>query len=618
MEQNPDNIAFYRGFLLTKGYDISKPLDPESTTKVLNALDAFCEQYPRSSPPKRLPLDIAQGEEFRKRVRAYLITGLERGVPSLFVDVKGVYTDKEKLAIVGEVLEEVIGKLEKGTSLHNDETVAPPTTLLWAYYFYALHLAHPLHPSPSFQRSLDLLEKANEHTPTLPEVYMAQAKVLKRAGDPLGAAQKMEDARLLDGQDRFLNGKAAKYWLRAGEVKKAEELIAMFTKKDMSPVADLTDLQCLWFLQEEGDAHNRNGELALALKRYQALSFAFQEYEDDQYDFHTYCMRRMTLMAYIDLMRFEDQLRSHPAYFKAAKQAIDIYIRIHDDPELTVEKVTPEEEAERKKAAKKAQKAGMKAKKAAAASGEKKEDPVVPDDDPDGKKLLQSETPIDDALKLWKPLKKNAAKRVEVQTLGAELYIRKGLFLVALKCLLAAKDLDAEDAGLHSAILAFQRRCKSSLRSRYHDAVLTSDAAATEVPANVKSVVDDLFPTLLTSSPEEFNKAFLARHSSSPAHILGAAAGLLEIKHAEGKKNAEAVPDVLSMLSNLAAEGVPPSTETFLGAIALVKSAGASAEQVAELEKKAKARLPLAEIFAGEEERKKQRAAIFAEKEEQA
>lgn len=46
----------------------------------------------------------------------------------------------------------------------------------------------------------------------------------------MGAAHAMEEARLLDGQDRFLNGKAAKYWLRAGDYKKAEELLALFTK----------------------------------------------------------------------------------------------------------------------------------------------------------------------------------------------------------------------------------------------------------------------------------------------------------------------------------------------------------------------------------------------------
>lgn len=93
-----------------------------------------------------------------------------------------------------------------------------------------MHLVHPLRPKAEHARALELLDVALKHTPTLPEIYMAKAMVLKRAGDPLGAAYAMEEARLLDGQDRFLNGKAAKYWLRAGKVDKAEELLAMFTK----------------------------------------------------------------------------------------------------------------------------------------------------------------------------------------------------------------------------------------------------------------------------------------------------------------------------------------------------------------------------------------------------
>lgn len=114
--------------------------------------------------------------------------------------------------------------------LLRSDSISPPTVLLWAYYFLALHLSHPAHPKPAYKRSLDLLDTALVHTPTLPEIYMARAMVLKRAGDPAQAARAMEDARLLDGQDRFLNVKAAKYWLRAGDVKKAEELLAMFTK----------------------------------------------------------------------------------------------------------------------------------------------------------------------------------------------------------------------------------------------------------------------------------------------------------------------------------------------------------------------------------------------------
>jgi hypothetical protein len=84
----------------------------------------------------------------------------------------------------------------------------------------------------------------------------------------------------------------------------------------------------------------------------------FQDYEDDQYDFHTYCMRRMTISAYLAyvlfafgiglwtladtnrLMTYEDQLRSHPAYFKSALGAIEIYTAIHDNPSLTKEEIS--------------------------------------------------------------------------------------------------------------------------------------------------------------------------------------------------------------------------------------------------------------------------------------
>lgn len=230
LEQNPDNLEYYRQFLRNRGLDITGELDDASREKVLKALDQFSETYPKSSAPRRLALDVATGPTFDKLAQDYLVRGLERGVPSLFVDVKGVYRDSAKMAAIGTLMTDIIAKVKAGESLHDDETIAAPTTLLWAYYFLALHITHPLQPSPDCARALELLDSALEHTPTLPEIYMAKAKVLKRAGDVQAAAEAMEDARLLDGQDRFLNGKAGKYWLRAGHIAKAEELLGMFTK----------------------------------------------------------------------------------------------------------------------------------------------------------------------------------------------------------------------------------------------------------------------------------------------------------------------------------------------------------------------------------------------------
>lgn len=56
------------------------------------------------------------------------------------------------------------------------------------------------------------------------------------------------------------------------------------------------------------------------------------EITDDQFDFHTYCMRKMTLRSYVDLLKLEDVLRQHPFYYKAARSAIQIYLLLHDRP----------------------------------------------------------------------------------------------------------------------------------------------------------------------------------------------------------------------------------------------------------------------------------------------
>lgn len=58
----------------------------------------------------------------------------------------------------------------------------------------------------------------------------------------------------------------------------------------------------------------------------------FSEIIEDQFDFHTYCMRKMTLRSYVGLLRLEDVLRGHPFYFKAARCAIEVYLHLFDEP----------------------------------------------------------------------------------------------------------------------------------------------------------------------------------------------------------------------------------------------------------------------------------------------
>ena len=53
---------------------------------------------------------------------------------------------------------------------------------------------------------------------------------------------------------------------------------------------------------------------------------------EDQFDFHSYCIRKVTLRAYVDLLRLVDALKEHPFYFKIAKLAIEIYLKLLDEP----------------------------------------------------------------------------------------------------------------------------------------------------------------------------------------------------------------------------------------------------------------------------------------------
>ena len=43
-------------------------------------------------------------------------------------------------------------------------------------------------------------------------------------------------------------------------------------------------------------------------------------------------MRKMTLSSYIEMLRLEDRIKDHPFFFRAAKTAIEVYLRLHDHP----------------------------------------------------------------------------------------------------------------------------------------------------------------------------------------------------------------------------------------------------------------------------------------------
>lgn len=84
-------------------------------------------KYPRSLSIPRLILTLlpATSDRFRSRTATYLLNALSKGVPSLFADVKALYTPNEeghaKAKIVGEIVEGFRKGLEEKGAVVTDD-----------------------------------------------------------------------------------------------------------------------------------------------------------------------------------------------------------------------------------------------------------------------------------------------------------------------------------------------------------------------------------------------------------------------------------------------------------------------------------------------------------------
>jgi peptide alpha-N-acetyltransferase len=140
------------------------------------------------------------------------------------------------------------------------------------------------------------------------------------------------------------------------------------------------------------------------------------------------------------MLRFEDRLRSHPFFFRAACAAVEAFLYLHDNPSAaatTAERLEKQMEglsvADKKKAVKKAAADKEKEKVAAekALTTVKKDKDAPPpkkDDDPDGDKIIEAAKAdyLAEATKLFlKPLLEQSPGRVESQILGVEVYMRR-------------------------------------------------------------------------------------------------------------------------------------------------------------------------------------------------
>jgi N-alpha-acetyltransferase 15/16, NatA auxiliary subunit len=322
IRRNPDNSKYFLKYLEAK-----RLKDPKD---VLQFYKDMLVEFPQSLCVRRLPLDIAEGEAFSELIDAYLKKNLRKGVPPLFNNLRGLYKNPAKIVTIERILLDYVKNLPTiGYFTEADQKTNTPkepvSALLWTYYFLSQHYDY-LRES---EKALEFINKAIDHTPTLIELFVMKGKIYKHSGDLEEAYRQLDEAQSLDTADRFINSKCAKYFLRANKIKEAEEMCAKFTREGVSAMENLNEMQCMWFQTETAAAYHRLGQLGECLKKCHEIDRHFSEIIEDQFDFHTYCMRKMTLRSYVDLLRLENRLRDHPFYFKAAKCAIEVSCSCH-------------------------------------------------------------------------------------------------------------------------------------------------------------------------------------------------------------------------------------------------------------------------------------------------
>lgn len=579
LRRNPENKHYYQ--------ELEKALQLENPDDRFNLYMKYSELYPRAQAPKRIPLSFTSGETFAQLIDNYMRPAIHKGVPPLFNNIRTLYTEKDKVKIVENVALGYLDSLNMfGTLTGKGGDLEPPTAILWVYHFLAQHFDY-LRDS---KKAMEYIDKALEHTPTLIEAYMVKARIYKHGGDMEKAAHCMDEARSLDTADRYVNCKCAKYQLRANQVQKAEETCGLFTREGVGAAENLNEMQCMWFQTESGYALQRQGKLGEALKKAHEIERHFDEITEDQFDFHTYCMRKMTLRAYVRLLRLEDVLRSHRFYFKAAKMAIECYVRLHDKPmtasdedaEAGSSELSAKDLKKLRSKQRRAEKKAQESKKATNDVKENKESDKKADpfkEPPlESDALVRVTDPLDQALKFLRPLQNLASSRIETHLLAYEVFSRKGKLLLMLQSVKRAHAIDANHPKLHEHLVKL--------------AVKVSESKHMKEPVAI--VIERELKTLLDGNDiKQFNADFLEKHSHSLLHRFSGSKMLCLL-------DASKVDDALALVTDLSdsLEDRTLETCTMIYNALLEGTFGECTDLTREYFLKCRTVFPLASVFA--------------------
>jgi N-alpha-acetyltransferase 15/16, NatA auxiliary subunit len=316
-------------------HDDTKHITQEYTTQEADILDQMytqlAQEYPKSAAIKRMPLNFLTGDAFRHRLSQHLEHGIRKGVPSLFREMRSLYSNTAKVAIIEQVIMSFIKELRENRRFNSNSTSTStseseyesPAALMFSLYFAGQHFDH----LRQWSRALQCVNEAIEQTPTTMDLYVLKARIHKHAGDFDLAYRLMNFARLLDTQDRYLNTKCTRYAFRAHEPDDGENLVALFLREGGKNVAKaLYSNQVMWYDIASADCFYEMGQLPMALKQYMNVQKHFNEFQEDTYDYHLYCMRKNTINSYLDMIKWVDTMRDHRYFGKGGRGIVQVSV----------------------------------------------------------------------------------------------------------------------------------------------------------------------------------------------------------------------------------------------------------------------------------------------------
>jgi peptide alpha-N-acetyltransferase len=315
----PENAEYHKLYYRAKG--VPDIFDPSRASDALPLIRDLIKKQPNEGLTTLLRIHelrvVPTVEEFKELLSIFLIKQFEKCVPSVFAQIQPIYSNSAKVQAIQEVLEALKESLSTSKNYPNGTAAPTAMSLLWTLYVLSQHYIEV----GDHKKALELINQAIDHTPTFIELYMVKAKVFKRQGAYTEAAVHMQKARSLDYSDRYLSNRASRYLLRAGKIKEGDTIMKSFIR-DAGPESSIHELQVMWYEHALGEIYLQKEMYGPGIRQANFIYEHFENIEEDQFDFHSYCMRKYTLAAYAELMDRNANFRNFRYFGKAGYLAL--------------------------------------------------------------------------------------------------------------------------------------------------------------------------------------------------------------------------------------------------------------------------------------------------------